>query len=99
MQSVPLVVVVCVWLFAATVARAIRVGVGIDWTSVPAPGMNEAAVVSQVDVFSVISTTTQGGFEHTSARESIDNTVPQMFPLDVMSQTCEVGIWKPLVHA
>jgi hypothetical protein len=100
MQSVPLVVVVVVVLFAETMARATRVGVGIAWTLPTCPvGCNDAFVVDHSAVFCVISTTIHGLCAHTIGRESRDRTVLQLSPLDVTRHTFEVGIVKPFKDA
>src|SRR6516165_7983006 len=96
MQSAPLVVTVFVACGSETTARAMRVGVGIDWTGEDDPGSSDAFVVSHCAVFCVISTTTQGGVLQIIARESRDRTVPQLSPLDVTRHTFEVGIVNPL---
>src|SRR5260370_36338376 len=93
MQSARFVVVVVVLVLAETTARAMRVGVGIAWTPpIRAVGLSDALVVSQFNVFCVISTTTQGLGEHIIGRESRDRTVPQLSLLDVMRQTLPGGV-------
>src|SRR5260221_13976928 len=100
MQSVPLVVVVTVVLFAETTARALRVGVGIACVLPICPvGSSDPCVVGPSAVFCVISTTTHGLCEHIIGRESRDSTGEQLSPLDMTRHTFALGIVKPFNNA
>src|SRR6267154_5017516 len=78
----------------ATTERATRVGVGIDLI-LPRPfGSHDAFVLSHWKVSWVISTTIQGGVEHTIGRASSARIGPQSSPLDVMRHGLAIGTVK-----
>jgi hypothetical protein len=107
MQSLPLVGgEVFDWILTETMARAVKIGLGIAWTrpTCPATGSSDLCVESQVIVLSVISTTTQavvlaeqpGGNPRGSRASTLQ---PGLTPLELIRHTFWVGIVNPFREA